>query len=147
MTCMRRRIAPLVDGEPRFIGAPHLGSERLLPVARCCQRLLRGCPRSELSLKRSFHRAPVDLSPLVGDLRDQRLLLRDLRLDTFAAAVELDNALAARSLGEAGLLRCALGEPRALASPGQRSLRFIARAARAFLLLRRLRQLPPADVD
>ena len=70
-----------------------------------------------------------------------------MRLDTFAAAVELDNALAARSLGEARLLRCALGEPRPLASPGQRGLRFVARAARAFLLLRRLLQLPPADVD
>ena len=115
-----------------------------MPVARGRERLLGASPRCKLRLKRRFHRAPVDLSPLVGDLRNQCLLLRDLRLDALVPADQLGNVLSARSLGEARLLGNAFGESAALASRGQRKLRLIARTAGAFTLSRcRLRAHGP----
>ena len=59
-------------------------------------------------------------------LSDQRLLLCDLRLEGLAPARVFVQPLPARALGEAGLLRGALGRANTVARPNQRRVRFLA---------------------
>src|SRR5256885_268641 len=90
-------------------------------------RLLRGGACSKLLLQRRLDGCPVDLRALRRQLSDERLLLRDLRLQVLSPARELGETLPAGTLGKAGLLRGAFRRVDAFARRHQRKLCLVAR--------------------
>ena len=128
-----RRLELLLGGEARLVARAQFRRQRS-PACRA--------PRPAPAPPRRARPAAAAAPPRPASSRwpparcvscaSSALLLRGLRGQRFAAALELGQPVAAAALRESRLLRRALGDAHALAAAGERDFGLVARVARGF---------------
>ena len=121
-----RRLELLLGREALFVAGAQRGAQRLQAVARRGQRLLGLAAPGELALQRFLDRRPVHRLPFARQLGQERTLLRDVRDQRLAPALEVGDAVAHAAFGEPRLLRRTFGGAQPLATARLFNFAFVA---------------------